>query len=485
MSKQAATQAKQSLAPGFTRARSSLLERYNTLGPHLCIQREAMGPAVHPSAPTLVRDVVESPGRPLDAATRSFMEPRFGYDLSQIRVHTDDRAAESAQAVRANAYTAGTHVAFGTGQYAPGTPGGQRLLAHELTHVVQQASGRVASTPIADRLSVSDPSDRFEQAARENSAAAIAAPNNDPKVVSGLPTLPAAATSESDTLLQRQQEGPAAFTGAIAGGFSAVFAGIGLIPAFESAAAGKRQAAEAEKQTKIAQANLDVAKEALAVADNPPVPAPTTGGIVVNNGAGYADISPSKLPKGVEAGEGKEVPLTLLKVSQGANDFANFNAVVKTDGKNITGGYLQDGPAQGYLGGSAGSNLSLSLKPVEGPAIPQVAPGGKTKGKPRPIASVRFLISGNNIAPRTPPAGASQIQRFSGSVSVSAAGDVVASKPFSATPGTMTPGDGVSRPAVAIDLPPSQPAPTPPPIPAPAKKKATGGGTPAPGGGAK
>jgi len=66
------------------------------------------------------------------------MEPRFGHDFSQVRVHTNAKVAESARAVNALAYTVGRDVVFGVGQYAPTTSAGQRLLAHELTHVVQQ-----------------------------------------------------------------------------------------------------------------------------------------------------------------------------------------------------------------------------------------------------------------------------------------------------------------------------------------------------------
>jgi Domain of unknown function (DUF4157) len=87
-------------------------------------------------------DLLEpSSGQPLDAETRAFMEPRFGHDFSQVRVHTDARASESAEAVNALAYTVGPHVVFRSGQYTPGTSAGQRLLAHELTHVVQQGAG--------------------------------------------------------------------------------------------------------------------------------------------------------------------------------------------------------------------------------------------------------------------------------------------------------------------------------------------------------
>jgi hypothetical protein len=79
------------------------------------------------------------------------MEPRFGHDFSGVKVHIDARAAESARAVNALAYTVGRHVVFDKDQYQPETRGGQRLLAHELTHVVQQASheGRTSSLTIA------------------------------------------------------------------------------------------------------------------------------------------------------------------------------------------------------------------------------------------------------------------------------------------------------------------------------------------------
>lgn len=94
------------------------------------------------SAPPVVHTVLNSQrGQPLDAATRASMEPRFGHDFSGVRVHTDEQAAESAQAVRAQAYTVGQDLVFGAGQYAPSTGAGQKLLAHELAHVVQQGMG--------------------------------------------------------------------------------------------------------------------------------------------------------------------------------------------------------------------------------------------------------------------------------------------------------------------------------------------------------
>jgi hypothetical protein len=89
-------------------------------------------------APSIVQNELQSPGRPLDAISRAYFEPRFGQDFSGVRVHTDGRAAESAASIGASAYTAGANIAFAAGRYEPAAASGRRLLAHELTHVVQQ-----------------------------------------------------------------------------------------------------------------------------------------------------------------------------------------------------------------------------------------------------------------------------------------------------------------------------------------------------------
>lgn len=92
-----------------------------------------------PSAvPRIVHDVLRSAGRPLESSTRRDMETRFGHDFKNVRVHADPIAGESALAVEAHAYTVGNHVSFAPGRYAPHTEEGQRILAHELAHVVQQ-----------------------------------------------------------------------------------------------------------------------------------------------------------------------------------------------------------------------------------------------------------------------------------------------------------------------------------------------------------
>jgi outer membrane protein OmpA-like peptidoglycan-associated protein len=110
--------------------------------------------------PPIVPEVLRSSGQPLDPTSRAFFEPRFGHDFSHVRVHTDARAAESAQAVNALAYTVGPNVVFASGQYGT-TDTARALLAHELAHVIQQSSARPPLAPIQ----MGQPADRFEQAA--------------------------------------------------------------------------------------------------------------------------------------------------------------------------------------------------------------------------------------------------------------------------------------------------------------------------------
>src|SRR5439155_27067670 len=82
-----------------------------------------------------------SSGRALSLTTRALMESRLGYDFSGVRIHDDAHAAQSARAINALAYTNGQNIVFGAGQFSPQTRAGQQLLAHELTHVVQQRAG--------------------------------------------------------------------------------------------------------------------------------------------------------------------------------------------------------------------------------------------------------------------------------------------------------------------------------------------------------
>jgi hypothetical protein len=156
------------------------------------VQEEgAEGPSVH--------DVVgRGGGQPLDDTTRVDMETSLGHDFSDVRVHTDSTADASAKGIGANAYTVGNEVVFGAGHFAPGSSSGRETLAHELTHVVQQRSGPVDGTDIGGGVAVSDPSDRFEQAA-EAAAAKVSSGETGVVGLDGVSSAPATASAQRET----------------------------------------------------------------------------------------------------------------------------------------------------------------------------------------------------------------------------------------------------------------------------------------------
>ena len=178
MNSQQQRQHRAAATPSFTPARTGLLQRKcGACGQHTVagggcsecekkkglLQRSAARGEAASEVPSIVHEVLRTPGRPLDAGTRAFMEPRFGHDFSKVRTHTDAQAAESAHAINALAYTVGNDIVFGRGQYAPGARPGSRLLAHELTHVVQQEVG--GSSSVQTKPAISQPGDTFEREA--------------------------------------------------------------------------------------------------------------------------------------------------------------------------------------------------------------------------------------------------------------------------------------------------------------------------------
>ena len=169
-------------APDATLLRAAAAGRTDVIGSHgmLRLQRIVGNGAVQ-----RVADDEQSPvsavldkgsGMPLGPAVRTDMESRFGADFSDVRVHTGEDAHVSAKSVNAHAYTVGTNIVFQRGTYAPESPAGRTMLAHELTHVVQQRSGPVDGTPVAGGMKVSDPSDRFEREAAANAERIVAMP---------------------------------------------------------------------------------------------------------------------------------------------------------------------------------------------------------------------------------------------------------------------------------------------------------------------
>ncbi|HLF26605.1 MAG TPA: DUF4157 domain-containing protein [Anaerolineae bacterium] len=134
------------------------------------IQRRAKSSEEISGVPPIVDEVLASPGQPLDPGTRASMESRFGHDFSQVKVHTDARAAESARAANALAYTVGQNMVFDSGQYAPHTAVGQKLIAHELTHAVQQ---QASTSPQATTAQAEAEADTASQSALGGQATAV------------------------------------------------------------------------------------------------------------------------------------------------------------------------------------------------------------------------------------------------------------------------------------------------------------------------
>ncbi|MFE9486049.1 DUF4157 domain-containing protein [Streptomyces sp. NPDC006641] len=171
-----------------------------------------------------VHDVVSSGGgQPLDTDTRADLEGRMGADFSDVRIHTDSAAHESAKGVGAHAYTVGNNVVFQRDAYDPSSPQGRTTLAHELTHVIQQRNGPVEGTEAPGGIRVSDPSDRYEREAVANAdrvlsdpaPAPVAEPAPAPAPAAGAAAVQRAATEDEDeqpadvqgSFVQRAEEG--------------------------------------------------------------------------------------------------------------------------------------------------------------------------------------------------------------------------------------------------------------------------------------
>lgn len=129
------------------------------------VQRKAQSPAPS-SIPAGVAKIAQSPGLPLETSTRQFMESGFGRDFGGVRVHTGPDAVQSARELDARAYTFGRNVAFGAGQYRPHTPEGRSLIAHELTHTIQQRG--VQRMPTGVDRGPADPLEREADRAAAN-----------------------------------------------------------------------------------------------------------------------------------------------------------------------------------------------------------------------------------------------------------------------------------------------------------------------------
>ena len=166
------------------------------------VQRQTATTSVPARDKTIDTLAAQAPGKPLDKGPRQLMESRFGRDFSDVRIHADDPAADSAERLNANAFTSGRDIYFGRGQYQPESSAGQHLLAHELTHTVQQADGRVPDTKLSP--SDSEPSnDPLEQEA-DHVADAVITGAVSPVSLAGESSL----SAPSGRLIQRDPKDP-------------------------------------------------------------------------------------------------------------------------------------------------------------------------------------------------------------------------------------------------------------------------------------
>jgi hypothetical protein len=188
---------------GETRERS-LFHLQQTVG-NQAVQRmvNRSRTAVNPAGDLAQRiHAASSSGNALDSATRHRLQEGFNADLSSVRIHTDDESDRLSESVEAIAFTTGSHIFFRRGAYQPDTALGLRLIAHEAAHAIQQSSGPVDGTPTAGGVSISDPSDSFEQAAEHAADQVMSGAHGRSK---SMPMEPPSASSMQQVAVQREQ----------------------------------------------------------------------------------------------------------------------------------------------------------------------------------------------------------------------------------------------------------------------------------------
>lgn len=366
---------KQTAAP--TRPNSAQ-ESSSLLSSHVCIQRQAIGPGVEHGALPLVKNVLNSPGRPLDAAVRDPMERHFGHDFSGVRIHTDQAAAESAGAIHANAYAAGSNLVFAAGKYALGSSAGHHLIAHELAHVVQQSNGPVAGTPIGGGFQVSTPGDEFERQANRMIADGARAPAH-----------PALGPGGRDLPIQRDTATDWAIAGGIIGGIGAA-AGIGA---------------------------LIYAILQYGVAKHPPAQASPTGGLTLTHGSFNTMQQQAKGSDDASLKGATTHNLDILyvdtpytKADRQQNHFT-VGLQWRSDGHNIVEGFTEEEQVSGYRGGSDGATATVSFNATQVFPLPSAA-GAATAASPTPATGAQDTsAAGATASPSAAPQQQQQQQQ--------------------------------------------------------------------------
>ncbi|RCJ29425.1 hypothetical protein A6770_22095 [Nostoc minutum NIES-26] len=183
------------------------------------LQRRSTHQGEISQVPPIVHEVLASSGQVLDPDTRSFMETRFGRNFSQVRIHTDAKAAESARNVNALAYTVRQDIVFSQGQYQPETLAGKKLLAHELAHVVQQEGLIHSLQQVAIANSSSNAAEVEAESVANQVIAGIATPKITPLTVATLQRQQATATTEAPISrteeIRRSQTSPGEVTATV------------------------------------------------------------------------------------------------------------------------------------------------------------------------------------------------------------------------------------------------------------------------------
>lgn len=149
-------------APATTSAPPRISRKCEACEDDAKLQKKPDGEAPAGEAPASVEATLRAPGQPMAAADRAFFEPRFGADFSDVRIHDDAQAANSAAAIGARAYAVENHIVLGPNRPAPGSPSHTELFAHELTHVVQQSAA-----PRAARRDLGDEAKKIADAAKK------------------------------------------------------------------------------------------------------------------------------------------------------------------------------------------------------------------------------------------------------------------------------------------------------------------------------
>lgn len=340
-------------------------------GPHVAVQRDGLG-SHEDGAASLVRDVVSSPGQPLDPGVRSVMEERLGYDFSQVRIHTNEDAARSAAAIGANAYAAGNHIIFGAGQFAPAVPDGQRVVAHELAHVIQQAHGAVAGTDVGDGVIISDPQDRFEREAVRLAEGTVTAPS--PVDRKSAPSVKASHQNPGATPLAVQRDA-AGWIGAIAGA-AALLVAIGAW---------------------VWPRNANATGQGVAMLPTNPFPLPSAS-------TPAADAKPEAKTKFQAAAEAPPKTDKVLELRTDDDNDQVFNLQRKTDGTHIISGIITAGDHKGYKGGYNGSIATVNFSSTQSSVAPEpsktpaktTSAAAKKAAAPAPMDREVIDFSGTN-----------------------------------------------------------------------------------------